>query len=187
MRITGGQDKSRLLATPKGLGIRPTSDRVREAIFNILGQDISGLTVLDLFSGTGSLGLEALSRGALSAYFIDNSQQAIKLIEKNLSLCGYRDRAVIVKKDLGRGIPRIKILLDETFDLVFMDPPYRKDLIPLMLEDLSDKGILAPKSRVITESSKGERLPDSPGNLEIIDIRWYGDTKVSLYAHKERQ
>ena len=81
MRITGGQAKNRVLASPKGLKIRPTTDQVREAIFNIIGQDLSGLKVLDLFAGTGSLGLESLSRGALSALFIDSSQQSLDLIK----------------------------------------------------------------------------------------------------------
>ena len=100
MRITGGQVRGRILASPQGLKIRPTTDRVREAIFNIIGQDLSGLKVLDLFAGTGCLGLEALSRGALSALFIDNSQQAIKLIKKNLALCGYQTSGTVLRRDL---------------------------------------------------------------------------------------
>ena len=89
MRITGGQTKGRLLAPLKDIQIRPSSDKVRESIFNIIGQDITDQKVLDLFAGTGSLGIEALSRGAIGALFIDNSPQCIKLIEKNLKLCGY--------------------------------------------------------------------------------------------------
>jgi 16S rRNA (guanine966-N2)-methyltransferase len=85
MRITGGEVRGRRLESPKGMAIRPTSDRVREAIFNIIGQDLSGLNVLDLFAGTGSLGIEALSRGALHALFVDNSQKSINLIKKNLA------------------------------------------------------------------------------------------------------
>ena len=187
MRITGGQVRGRLLATPKISNIRPTSDRVREAIFNILGQDMSGLTVLDLFSGTGSLGLEALSRGALQAYFIDKSQESLDLVKKNLSLCGYPAQGKFFRKDLSKGVPGLLTLLDKAFDLVFMDPPYRKNLIPFLLNDLSDKELLESNAYVVIESSKSERLPSSPGNLQIIDIRRYGDTKISFYISKENK
>ena len=100
MRITGGRVKARILASPKGLIIRPTTDQVREAIFSIIGQNLSGLKVLDLFAGTGSLGLEALSRDALFSFFIDNSQQSISLIKKNIALCEYQNSAFILKMDL---------------------------------------------------------------------------------------
>ncbi|MBW2217733.1 MAG: RsmD family RNA methyltransferase, partial [Deltaproteobacteria bacterium] len=100
MRITGGQVKGRIIASPKGMNIRPTSDRVREAIFNLIGQDLSGLKVLDLFAGTGSLGLESLSRGTQHAVFIDNSQQALKLIRKNLVTCGFENSGTVLRRDL---------------------------------------------------------------------------------------
>ena len=184
MRITGGQLKGRLLASPKGLDIRPTSDQVREAIFNIIGQNLPGVKVLDLFSGTGSLGLETLSRGASYALFIDNSPRSIKLIQKNLDLCGHRGTNVILKQDLRKGIKRIHHLLDETFDLVFLDPPYGKNFIPLILGELPTMDILSSKSRVVAESSKTEKLPVSFGNLEMVDTRSYGDTKISVYAYE---
>lgn len=187
MRITGGQVKGRILANPKGLNIRPTTDRVREAIFSIIGQDLSGLSVLDLFAGTGSLGLEALSRGALQALFIDNSPQSIKLIKKNLALCGFQDSGVILRRDLRREILLIRASERKLFDLVFLDPPYGENLIPSLLEDLATRDVLSSTSRVIAESSKTEGLPISVGNLHTIDMRLYGDTKISLYAHEDIQ
>jgi 16S rRNA (guanine966-N2)-methyltransferase len=184
MRITGGQRKGRILASPKGLETRPTSDQVREAIFNIIGQDLRGVKVLDLFAGTGSLGLETLSRGASCAVFIDNSRQSVKLIKKNLALCGYEDAGVVLRRDLRKGIRRIQPVVKGVFDLVFIDPPYGKDFISLILSELSTTAILSDKSRVVAESSKSEKLPFFVGMLEMIDGRSYGYTKVSFYAYE---
>ncbi|MBW1781039.1 MAG: 16S rRNA (guanine(966)-N(2))-methyltransferase RsmD [Deltaproteobacteria bacterium] len=181
MRITGGLCKGRILSTPKGRFIRPTADRVREAIFNILGQDLSGYHVLDLFSGTGCLGLEALSRGAKDVVFIDNLSESIDLIKKNLVLCGYQGSGVILKRDLTRGIPWGNASLDKVFDLVFLDPPYSKDLGPLLLEEISTGERLSDVARVVIETAKTARLPVSFSDLETVDTRNYGDTKISIY------
>ena len=184
MRITGGQVKGRLLASPKGLNIRPTTDKVREAIFNIIGQDLSGQNILDLFAGTGSFGLEALSRGAKRALFIDNFKKSINLIKKNRDLCNFEDSVVILRGDLKKGIHKFRPFLKDYFDLAFLDPPYRKNLVPLLLKELSGGNILSTGSRVIAESSKTEMLPASIGLLEMVDIRLYGDTRISIYANK---
>jgi len=184
MRITGGQLKGRLLVSPRGLNIRPTSDQVREAIFNIIGQDLHGVKVLDFFAGTGILGLETLSRGASSVVFVDISPQSIKLIRKNLDLCEHQDSGVIIRRDLRKGIRRIHILSKQIFDLVFLDPPYGKNFIPLILSGLSTMDILSKRSRVIAESSKNEKLPVTFESLEMVDARSYGDTKISVYAYE---
>ena len=184
MRITGGHLKGRLLASPKGMNIRPTSDQVREAIFSIIGQFLPEVKVLDLFAGTGSLGLETLSRGASYVVFIDNSPQSLKLIRKNVTLCGHQGTSVILNQDLRKGIRRIHHLLKETFDLVFLDPPYGKNFIPLILGEIQTLGILSFKSRIVAESSKTEKLPVSFENLEMVDTRSYGDTKISVFAHE---
>src|SRR5512139_37752 len=125
MRITGGRLRGRRLASFRGLEIRPTSDRVREAIFDLLGHHLAGERVLDLFAGTGSLRIEALSRGAAWALFIDRSPKALKLIVKNLKLCGLESQGAVLLKDLLKGFPRRHRLLEEKMDLVFVDPPYR--------------------------------------------------------------
>ncbi len=184
MRITGGQLKGRLLVSPRGFGIRPTSDQVREAIFNIIGQDLREVKVLDLFAGTGILGLEALSRGALSVVLVDISPQSTKLIRKNLALCEHQDSRVIIRRDLRKGIRRIHILSKQIFDLVFLDPPYGRNFIPLILSELSTMDILSKRSRVVAESSKTEKLPVSFESLEMVDARSYGDTKISVYAYE---
>jgi len=184
MRITGGQIKGRRLSTFKGMHIRPTADRTREALFNIIGQDLSGLKVLDLFAGTGSLGLEALSRKAQRSVFIDNSQQAINLIKKNLMGCGFQDIGRILKKDLKKGLALNHSEFPRHFDLVFLDPPYGKDLIMPLLKEISTSDILSNKSRVVAELSKHEKLPRSFGPLEMADSRQYGDTKINFYVYE---
>ncbi len=187
MRITGGQVKGRILAAPKGMSIRPTSDLVREAIFDIIGQDLSRQRVLDLFAGSGSLGLEALSRCAAFALFVDNSQQSINLIKKNLAICGYQRSGAVLSRSLRKAIPQNHPQLKGLFDLVFLDPPYNKDFIPLLLEELLAKDLIPSGSRVVAESSKTESLPVSFGNLELTDIRVYGDTKISIYQYETNQ
>jgi 16S rRNA (guanine966-N2)-methyltransferase len=187
MRITGGRTKGRLLTPLKNVRIRPSSDKVRESIFNIIGQDIPDQRVLDLFAGTGSLGIEALSRGATWALFIDNSPQCIKLIKKNLKLCGYEPSGSVLRKDLTRGLPWKHSLMKMKFDLVFLDPPYRKSYIPPILSELVDREILASQSLVIAESSKNDKLPVTFGRLQLVDTRTYGDTKITIYRYGDEK
>ncbi len=184
MRITGGEAKGRLLASPKGMDVRPTSDRVREAIFNIIGQNLSGVKVLDLFAGTGSLGLESLSRFAQHSVFIDNSKTSIKIIRKNLAACGFQDSGTILKRDLKKRFSLSHPVLQQHFDLIFLDPPYGKDLITPLLEEFSATEILSNEARVVAESSKTEKLPRAVGNLEMADTRIYGDTRITIYLNE---
>ena len=181
MRITGGQAKGRVLASLKGWNIRPTSDRVREAIFNLIGQDVTGFKVLDLFAGSGSLGIEALSRGASRALFIDNSVQSIKLIKKNLARSGYEPLGFVRKKDLSKGLPVKHPLFKEKFDLIFVDPPYEKEMIPPLLGEVSERKLLSSQAIAVAESFKTETLPEVLGELQMVKSRIYGETKISLY------
>jgi len=183
MRVTGGRAKGRVLSSPRGMGIRPTSDRVREAVFSLIGQDMTGLRVLDLFAGTGSLGIEALSRGAQCALFVDNSKQSIKLIRKNLAFCGYEDAGFVHRKDLSRGLPWNHPLMKEKMDLVFIDPPYGKKMIEPVLKELSERPVLASPSVMIAESSKFETLPIMFGNIRRTNTRLYGETKIDIYYY----
>ncbi|MFC1867093.1 16S rRNA (guanine(966)-N(2))-methyltransferase RsmD [Thermodesulfobacteriota bacterium] len=185
MKITGGSSRGRVLTSLKGMSIRPTSSNVREAVFNLLGQDIAGLKVLDLFAGTGILGIEALSRGALRALFIDNSPQSIKIIRKNLALCGFENSGFVLKRDLIKGLLLEHLMVEKRFDLVFIDPPYGKDIIPPILKELSLGEALASPSIVVTESLKKDRLPVSSGKLHLFETRVYGETKIDLYSSEE--
>jgi len=181
MKITGGRSKGKILASPKGMDIRPTSSKVREAIFNILGQDMTGIRVLDLFAGTGILGIEALSRGAHHAVFIDRSDHAIKIINKNLALCGYHDICKVIRSNITNMSDFKFLSLKKGFDLVFMDPPYRKGIIPPVLAALSGFGTLSDQALVVTESAKKDNLPERVETLLLSDRRTYGETKIDIY------
>lgn len=188
MRIIGGSAKGRRLAGP-GRGrrrhnsIRPTSDRAREAIFNLLAADIPGSFVLDLFAGTGAMGLEALSRGAEKAVLVDNTPQALRLIEKNIEICSFEKQAVCKRADLTRSWFFLEEFQPERgFDLVFMDPPYDLDITGLILEKLSRAGILAEKALVIAEIRSKKKIPRQAGRLLLYDQRSYGEAGFWLYS-----
>jgi 16S rRNA (guanine966-N2)-methyltransferase len=186
MRITGGSVRGRRLLTFKGLDIRPTSDLVREAVFDLLGlRSLREFRVLDLFAGTGSLGLEALSRGAAQAVFIDHSRKAIDVIRKNLKLCGMEKSGFTLREDLAEGLPGRHPLLVERFDLAFLDPPYGKWLIPPLLYELQREGFLKPVSVVVAQTEKRQDLPPAVGNLETAKIRTYGSTRITIFEMKE--
>jgi len=182
MRVTGGRLKGRLLAPLKGLEIRPTSDKVRESIFNIIGQDVSSLQVLDLFAGTGALGIEALSRGAGGALFVERSIRCIRLIERNLKQCGHEASGHVLRRDLTRGLPIRHDRMKERFGLVFIDPPYGQGLIPPLLQELSRHSMLGPDSLVVTESSKDDYLPDGLEGVKLIKTKTYGVTRINIYV-----
>ncbi len=182
MRITGGELRGRRLASFKGLRIRPTSDRVREAIFDLLGQDMEGLCVLDLFAGTGALGIDALSRGARTAVFVENSNEALLLIRKNLVSCAYERRSRVLRKDLAKGLPEARELSMKV-DLVFADPPYRKGYLLPLLQRLSAWELLSSPARVVFQAARDEELPDRAGTLEAVKTRVYGETRVAIYTN----
>ena len=194
MRIISGQAKGRKLFTPgHSAGIRPTSDRAREALFSIIGQRVANACVLDLYSGTGALGLEALSRGAEGVLFIDNSHSALELTRRNLELCNMKNalskelRSRIIKHDLRRGITlskeMIRICTDEGFDLIFLDPPYGKGLAEKTLQDIDNSDFCKKDSLIIAEEASDVTLPGSfPLQLQLQDQRRYGDTQFWFYT-----
>ena len=187
MRITGGRLRGRRLASFKGMEIRPTSDRVREAIFDLLGHYLQGEKVLDLFAGTGSLGIEALSRGAGRALFIDHSPKAVELIGKNLKLYGLEAQGFVLRKDLLKGFPRKYRLFEEKMDLVFVDPPYRKNIILPVLEELFHLRILRSPSTLVAQSEQKEVLPPRVRDLRLVKSRVYGETRITLYRHEGQE
>ena len=187
MRITGGTARGHNLFSPKSgnRDIRPTSDRTREALFNILADKLSGSTILDLYAGTGSLGIEALSRGAKLAVFVDQSRQALELIHSNLSRCFPDPRGSLFQLNLARPdvIKRLKSKLppELLFDLVFLDPPYEKKLAQKTLQMVEKAGIVRSGGLVVIEERKDEQLPEQYGTLKLIDQRRYGETGLWLY------
>lgn len=188
MRITGGTAKGRKLCSPKGAkdSIRPTSDRVREALFSILGERVMSARVLDLFAGTGSLGLESLSRGAASAVFVDQSPQALELIRTNLYHCFNTVQPELVHLDLSRSIGFTSLAKrmapGRQFDLIFLDPPYEKKLAELALTMVETTSLVAPGGVVIAEERWKVVLPDMAGGLRLFLHRRYGETGIWLYT-----
>jgi len=181
MRITGGCAKGKILAPLKGLKIRPTPDKVREAIFSILGQDLTGNRAMDLFAGSGVLGLEALSRGAERAVFIDGARGSTALIRRNIQICGFTERSLVLIRDLTKGLPPLELLGGKPFHIVFLDPPYRKDMAPKCISSLVKGKILAIGGTVIVETHKTEKLAQELFGLMLVDSRNYGDTKINFY------
>lgn len=179
MRIVGGHHKGLALAAPKSHAIRPTSDRTREALFNILahgmdGFSVSGARVLDLFAGTGALGLEALSRGASFALFVEDAANARALIRQNVEAMG----ATGISKIWRRDAIRLGTLQNMTpFDLVFADPPYGKGLGERALECALANGWLAPSALCILEEAAKAQI-EMPDGFEEIDRRGYGETQI---------
>ena len=171
MRVVAGTRGGRRITAPKGRDVRPTSDRVREALFSILGERVEGARVLDLFAGTGALGIEALSRGAAQATFVDRDTAAVRANLDALELDGEvhrRDAEAFLRTAAGE------------YDLVFLDPPYREAgrLGPKLADTLP--AVLAPGALVVSESDRRDPL-HLPG-LETLDERRYGDTLIRLHA-----
>ena len=176
------QAPSKSTAKSSGLSIRPTADRAREALFSIIGQEVKGSAVLDLFAGTGALGLEALSRSALQVVFVDNSPQSIQLIGKNIALCGFSDRALVLQRDLSKGLYFLEKQLPEIkFNIIFVDPPYRRGLSEIMLHELVKTNLLFYDGLVIAEEDALSELPTSVLELRQVDQRRYGDTGFWIY------
>lgn len=185
MRIIAGTAKGRRLTAFKGRSIRPTTDMVREAIFNILPTIFPHTLcpkVLDLFAGTGAMGIEALSRGAAKVLFIDNDPQAVRIIKKNLELCRFVDKAQIMTMEVLSSLSLIA-KRGEKFDLIFIDPPYETAILGDVLNCIADKGILKTDGIIAAESSKRKILDAEVKGLKLFDRRRYGDTVVSFYKN----
>ncbi len=188
MRITGGAARGRKLFSPETNSIRPTCDRVREALFNIIGQRIVGARVLDLFAGTGAVGIESLSRGAASLLFVDQLRAAGRLIETNLRACIPEPHAAFIQLNLAT-TPHLRLIrahleADTGFDLVFLDPPYQKNLAQHVLAMVENANILAPGALVIAEEHRRADLPATVGTLSLLDQRRYGETGLWLYQQQ---
>lgn len=180
MRIIGGTYKRKGLSSVPGMDTRPTSDRLRESIFNILSARVRDAVVLDLFAGTGALGLEALSRGARQGVFVDNQKKALSIIRKNIAACNLEPSTRVVSWDLARNASCIKGHTPP-FDLVFMDPPYGLDLVPRTLQNLAIACCLAPDALIVCEHGAQDPVPDSVDAWVMSDQRRYGRTIVSFY------
>ncbi|MFH1985346.1 MAG: 16S rRNA (guanine(966)-N(2))-methyltransferase RsmD [Pseudomonadota bacterium] len=181
VRIVSGRLKGRRLATPAGLGTRPTADRVREAVFSILYGRIAGARVLDLFSGSGALALEAISRGAQSALAIDRDPAAISVIRRNITHCGVDDRAAVIGWDIRASLDCLS-RRPETYSLIFLDPPYASDLAGIAMAHLHAAGCVSPGATLVVEHSQ-QQIPEAiEGFCMLTDRRRYGKTLVSFFT-----
>lgn len=178
MRIITGEYRGRRLHAPVDDKIRPTTDKVKEALFSILTGEIYDSNVLDLFAGTGSLGLEALSRGAKHCWFGDNSRESLRLLKENIAHCQANDKATVLAGDFRKVLGRIQ----EKMDIILLDPPYNQGMLPDCFEQIEALGILAEGGIVVAEHRREEMLPEQMGNLEKVKERKYGTVVLSIYS-----
>jgi 16S rRNA (guanine(966)-N(2))-methyltransferase RsmD len=194
MRVTVGKYKGQILRTPKGVKIRPSAQKLKQALFNIIGRDICGAAFLELFAGSGNIGIEALSRGAHKVFFVENKQICIKTIARNLRqlrICYcYGLGAAGVKQPepyvvlFPLNVEKALKLLSrkhQRFNFVFLDPPYYQDQLKNNLLKISHYDILSPRSYVIAEHHRRQILPELLGELKLMFTRKYGDTVLSFY------
>lgn len=175
MRVITGTARGRKLIEPKGREIRPTTDMVKEAVFSIVQFDVPGRRVLDLFAGTGQLGIEALSRGARECVFVDSSPEALSLVRRNLSACGFEGK--VLRSDAVSFLAH-----GGRFDLVFIDPPYNSGLYEEVLEKAFAFDILTDGGIILVESMRGTPLPEAPAPYVRGKQYHYGKVTLTLYT-----
>ena len=176
MRIIAGKYRGRVLAEFRGRDVRPTSDRAKESLFQILAPRLAGARVLDLFCGSGALGLESLSRGAAEAVFNDCSRESLTLLHKNLTALG--ERAAVYCLDYRACLRQA----EGAFDLIFADPPYRYDCCAQICGLIAARGLLTPGGLLVYESERAETPPEG---WQVVDRRAYGRAKIALFARTD--
>lgn len=177
MRVITGTARGRRLGELEGMDTRPTYDRVKEGLFNIIQFDIEGRRVLDLFAGTGQLGIECLSRGAESCTFVDERRACVKLVQDNLAACNLAEGGKVVQGDAIGFLSRTR----EKYHLIFLDPPYDSGLLDSALKKIAEIDILADNGIIICESRREKVLPELPEPFRKSKDYCYGKTKVTLY------
>jgi 16S rRNA (guanine(966)-N(2))-methyltransferase RsmD len=183
VRIVGGKDRGRTIESVPGDATRPTADRVRQSLFDLLGQRCDCLRVLDLYAGTGALSLEALSRGAESAVLVESAKAAIVVINENLSNLKYEPQARLLREDVARALVTLAAR-GERFDLIFSDPPYALLAAQRTADEIARLGLLNPGGRLVLEHGKKEPSPTPPEGW-LLDERRYGETSVAVLARPE--
>lgn len=181
MRVIAGSARGRRLKSVAGMQTRPTTDRIKETLFNIISPEVPGSDFLDLFAGNGGIGIEALSRGANSATFIDHAYQCTKTIKANLELTKLYGE--VYTNDVLKALT-ILAAKGRHFDIIFLDPPYAKGLTDKTLQQLSEYQVLNPQGLIIAEYGSKEEIAESVLNLERIRNERYGDTALGFYRFK---
>jgi len=185
MRVIAGKAKGRILIAPKGMETRPITSQIKEALFNIWQTQIVDASLLDLFAGSGSIGIEAISRGAKQVVFMEQSRKAVDVIKKNLAVCDFTDGYMIYRDDVFKGLMRLK---EEgyAFDLIYLDPPFTAGEIFLpVMEVLSYADILVPDGEVAIRTPKNKELPNEIGNLKRAKMKRYGVSNVHFFKSME--
>lgn len=186
MRVIAGKYRSRIIKMPKGVKVRPTKDRIREALFNIIGESIWGATVLDAFAGSGAFGIEALSRGAKRVVFIDKDKRCIETIKENLKNLGIKEGDVsIIRMDAFRAFYVLEGS-HEKFNIVLLDPPYYKDMAKKSLNKLDGRDILTSHCIIVAEHYKDDILPKKLNNITSYRTVGYGDVCLTFYRIRKR-
>ncbi|HET6981590.1 MAG TPA: 16S rRNA (guanine(966)-N(2))-methyltransferase RsmD [Myxococcaceae bacterium] len=180
MRIVAGTHRGRPLAGPKGPGLRPTADRVRESLFNLLGQFFEGGEVLDLYAGTGALAFEALSRGMTRAVLVDHGAEAAGLVAENARALGMGGSIELLRMPVARALPRLAGE-GRRFGLVMADPPYAEGVVEEVARGVAEGRLLADGGTLVVEHGRRELAPEAVAGLQRVDSRKFGDTVVSLY------
>jgi 16S rRNA (guanine966-N2)-methyltransferase len=186
MRVISGSARGRALKAVPGIGTRPTTDKVKEAVFSMIGPYFDGGLVLDLFAGTGALGIEALSRGAKNGIFIDIEKKSIDTVLHNLQVSGFKEQAEVYRNDAGRAL---KLLAKRglQFDLVFLDPPYKMKVITQLITSMEEQVLLKPNVRIVVEHDAQDVLAESVGSLLLKKRSQYGDTVITIYERIEQE
>lgn len=184
MRVVSGTCKGRALKAVPGTTTRPTTDKVKEAIFNMIGPYFDGGRGLDLFGGSGGLGIEALSRGLEYMIFVDRDGKAIQTIKANLAVCRFEDRAEVYRNDAERALKAVK-KREMTFDLVFLDPPYKAQKLKALIEEIGEQQLLSKSGTIVAEHDNDVKLPDQIGSFSKEKFEVYGIIAISIYRYTE--
>lgn len=184
MRIITGIAKGKKLKAPIGMNTRPTADRVKESLFNIINDKCFEADVLDLFAGTGNLGLEALSRYAKRCVFVEQDKDTLKILKENIKELKFSDKGEVLNKE---ALNALDILATSgvKFDIIFLDPPYGKGLIEKSIEKINKHNILKSNGIIVSEYDQTDEMPEKIGNLIIYRTQKYGRTKISFWTKEE--
>lgn len=183
LRVISGKVRGLKLDTPKNDDVRPTTDRVKESLFNIINSYIMDSRVLDLFAGTGSLGIECLSRGASKCVFVDVSKESIKIVNSNIKKARVENESVVINADFKEAIKRLEG--KEKFDVIFMDPPYYKDMFVKALESVDNANLLDEDGIIMIEHDTKDSFPETIGRLIQSKSKKYGNTTLTFYKMED--
>ncbi len=180
MRVIAGKYKGRKLEAPLDMSVRPTTDKVKEALFDIIMADVPGAVFCDLFAGSGAIGIEALSRGADKCWFCDADRTSIRLVKTNLRSCGIGDEAKVVTGDYKKALRKIT----DKIDIFFIDPPYESGIYESCLSQIEILDLLSDDAIIITEHDSRTDMPEETETMEIVRDHRYGKTVLSVFRKK---